>query len=341
MARAKNSKSRPPVPLCARPMEETQETPTLPRFPLARPVEAALVEVRAATCRLARCVATLKGRYQLPLERQFSQAFTYSPPKKGGKVTRGGAAREGRAALQWNIDDTPHRLVQAPFPALLDAWGYDLDRFHTAFRAWKSAIVSCRRVVDRDAPALDGVLPIAEGVLSVRLRVAVDALERSVPYDPEHTDDPGLPPPDKLDSAEIEAYWRPVGVLMLSVRSLAGMTIPAESSRNVAKDHVSLAATENRAKTGTPPSQSASDPASSGVGPIPEVADGEYQRIGWFNKNAASRIVMASHKDRKNVRVKAKLIDGVKFYRVADVERWFPDDLPKQPEQSVTMRNDA
>jgi hypothetical protein len=44
----------------------------------------------------------------------------------------------------------------------------------------------------------------------------------------------------------------------------------------------------------------------------------------------AARLRMAAQKNRKTKRVATRTIDGVVCYRVADVRRWWPKDVPDE-----------
>lgn len=64
---------------------------------------------------------------------------------------------------------------------------------------------------------------------------------------------------------------------------------------------------------------------------VPEVVESlaEFRPAAAFPKGMAARLRMAARKGRKTKRVASKIIDGVVCYRVADVLRWWPDDLQK------------
>jgi hypothetical protein len=66
--------------------------------------------------------------------------------------------------------------------------------------------------------------------------------------------------------------------------------------------------------------------------PVRVIEDSEeYRPASWFRKGTADRLRQAAAKSRKTKRVRSKMIDGVVCYCVADVRRWWPDALPKEP----------
>lgn len=56
----------------------------------------------------------------------------------------------------------------------------------------------------------------------------------------------------------------------------------------------------------------------------------DYRPASWFPKGMADRLRQAASPNRKGKRVRARTIDGVKCYSVADARRWWPSDVPRE-----------
>lgn len=59
-----------------------------------------------------------------------------------------------------------------------------------------------------------------------------------------------------------------------------------------------------------------------------QVQDGTYLPAGSFPKNMRARLRMATSPKRKSMRVATRIEDGVVLYRLQDVQKWWPNELP-------------
>lgn len=67
-----------------------------------------------------------------------------------------------------------------------------------------------------------------------------------------------------------------------------------------------------------------------GTGASGNADEGEYRPASWFvGKASSARLRMAARPGRKTKRVRKRMTEGVVCYSVDDVQKWWPELLPK------------
>jgi hypothetical protein len=207
----------------------TAESDVQWRFARTRQLFLAMVHLGVRSKRMSEAVEGLWERYKSYLPDSFWSALVYTPPTGEYDFPRPRASEaETRITLDVSHLEEEERFSATSMTGSLGFVGFDLDRFHLAFSAWKRHILQCREALDLASLEVDAAYGTQHGLPSVQIREVIDRMQASLPYDPEMQDGV-LPPSEILREERIKQACGPLGEWTNRLRSMAHMKQPGEA----------------------------------------------------------------------------------------------------------------